>query len=158
MTPQSNGTFVFINTPDKTVIKGFEAEARLVLSESLSGFANYSCQSGRNEKTNEVLVGMANWRANLGLNASLSDQWNLGSSLNIVGRRQRVSGDPRQELSTYRVMDVALTYTPIQNLDLSLTAHNLFDADQRYPDITGQVPNDFPWEGRSIQGKVRWRF
>lgn len=152
------GHLEYRNSKDVTIVKGLETEVKCTFSESLSGFANYSCQSGRNEATGEALVGMANWRANLGLNLSPSERINVNVSHNIVGSRQRSAGDPRPRVPGYRITDLALTFKPLASLDLTLSAHNLFNREQRFQDVFGPLPGDFPWEGRSLQCKLRWSF
>lgn len=157
LVPQAGGAIEYQNSPENTVVEGLEAEVKLTLSNQVDGFINYSTQSGRNESTDVRLVGMANGRANVGLNMELSDRLNLNVALNIVGPRRRAPSDPRPALDGYEVADLALTYTPSTNLDLQLSGHNLFDADQRYPDISGLVPDDFPREGRAMDLSLRWR-
>jgi hypothetical protein len=78
--------------------------------------------------------------------------------VNVVGKRQRSSSDPRPELSGYHVVNLAAVFTPVPSVDLSLTAHNIFNHDQRFPDVDHQIANDFPWEGRDLRVGVRWHF
>ncbi|WP_285575275.1 TonB-dependent receptor plug domain-containing protein [Geothrix limicola] len=152
------GGLRYQNLPEVTTVKGIETELTLTLSSTLSGYVNASGQSGRNGATGETLVGMANWRGNLGLNAAFSDRLNLHAALGVVGPRLRGTGDARPDLRGYRTVDLALTFTPVPALDLSLSAHNLFDADQRFPSVSVPLPGDLPWEGRSIQAGLSWHF
>lgn len=156
LVPKPGGGAEYKNSGEITEVNGLEAEVRLTLTDDLDGFVNYSTQSGRNETTGTRLVGMANWRANAGVNVELSDRINVNIALNVVGDRRRNPPDPRPALDGYRVLDAALTYTPSNRLSLQLRGHNLFDTDQRYPDISGSLPNDFPREGRAIELGVRW--
>ncbi len=152
------GHLEYQNIPDATVVKGVETEWKVTVSEVWSGYVNYSAQSGRNEVTKDVLVGMANWRASAGINAALTDQLNLNASWLEVGQRQRDKGDPRPELKGYHVVDLALIFALGWGVELNLTAHNLFDADQRYPNVSIPLPGDYPAGGRDIQAGFRWRF
>lgn len=154
----TGGHLEYQNLPDATVVKGYETEVNLTFSDRLSAFANLSGQSGRNEGTGARLAGMANWRANAGVNLSAFDCLNVHASVLMVGKRERATGDPRPELSGYRVWDLALTYAFRPGLEFTFSAHNLGDADQRFLDLTGPLPNDFPWEGRDIQAGLHWRF
>ncbi len=154
----ASGGFEYQNIPDATVIRGVETEWTASFSDSLGGYLNLSGQSGRNEGTGARPVGMANWRGNLGVNATLMEGLNLNAALHVVGPRERAKGDSRPELKGYETLDLALTYTPFRNLDLSLTAHNLLDRDQRYASVSAPLPGDFPAEGRAIQGGLRWRY
>ncbi|HJV22253.1 MAG TPA: TonB-dependent receptor [Holophagaceae bacterium] len=152
------GNLEYQNLSDVTVIRGVESEWTATLRTGLSAFLNVSGQSSRNEATGERLVGMANWRANVGFNATIAERLNVNASLNVVGRRERAKGDLRPDLKGYQVLDLALTFTPVPNLDLSLTAHNALDADQRYAAVSYPMPGDFPAAGRAVQGGIRWRF
>jgi len=156
--PMAGGGLKYMNVPAITTVKGFETEVNLTLSPSLHGYLNYSCQSGRNEATGAILTGMANWRGNAGLDWSSLGRLDLNGALNLVGQRQRAAGDPRPALGGYSVVDVAANLMLQPGLDLSLTAHNLLDADQRYPEPYGYVPGDFPGEGRNLQAGLRWKF
>jgi iron complex outermembrane receptor protein len=156
--PASGGNLVYMNVPDTTVVKGFETEVNLTLSSLLHGYLNYSGQSGRNLATGAILTGMANWRGNAGLDWSATSQLKVNGALNVVGQRQRAAGDPRPALAGYQVVDLALTYSLRDGLDLSCTAHNLLDSEQKSPDPYGLVPGDFPGEGRAIEAGVRWKF
>lgn len=157
--PLPTGYLQYRNTPDVTVVKGVEAELKLTLHETFSAFLNYSSQSGGNERTGEHLVGMANWRGNAGVNWAPAEAFNLNLACTFVGVRERLHHqDSRQELPGYRVVDLAMTYQVLNRLELQFTAHNLLNADQRFPDISGNVPGDFPWEGRNLQLGIRWKF
>jgi outer membrane receptor protein involved in Fe transport len=152
------GYLEYRNSPEITNLQGIESEVKLTLTETLGGFINVSGQSGRNESTGEAVVGTARWRANAGFDLSPSDELTLHASLNVVGPRPRSASDPRPELSGYRVVDFAVNYNPVPKMELTVSVHNLFDADQRFPDLAGGLPADFPWEGRHFQAGIRWRF
>lgn len=152
------GGLEYQNLPEETVVKGVEAEVRVSITNTTGIFANYSAQSGHNEATGKHLVGMANARGNLGLSALLFDHLSVHASLNLVGRRNRSEGDSRPALPGYRVVDAALTWAIPRGPEISLTAHNLLDGDQRFPSVALPLPGDFPGEGRSFQFGVRWNF
>lgn len=156
--PLPGGNLQYVNVEDSTVVKGFEAELNLVFTSALHGFLNYSGQSGQAQTSGTVLTGMASWRANAGLDWLATDHLSLNAGLNVVGRRQRAEADPRPPLAGYQVVDLAVNYAVRPGLTLDLSAHNLFDADQRFPDPYGYVPGDFPGEGRALLGGVRWSF
>ena len=156
--PITGGGLEYKNVSGETVVKGIETEVKIKISDSFSAFLNYSSQSGRNEATGESLRGTANWRGNAGCNLDILDRLSVSASLNVVGERERASGDSRPALSGYHVVDMAVTFRPIPHMELSLTAHNLLDADQRFNDLGRTMPGDFPWEGRNIQAGIRWTF
>jgi iron complex outermembrane receptor protein len=152
------GGLEYLNTPGTTEVSGIETEVSLVFTPALHGYVNCSGQSGRNQATGAALTGMAGGRGNAGLDWMATDRLDLNGSLNVVGPRQRAAGDPRPALGGYSVVDLAVTDTVAPGLDLSFTAHNLLDADQRYPDPYGYVPGDFPGEGRNLQAGIRYKF
>ena len=156
--PTTGGALQYQNSPDVTLVKGYEAELNLTLSAHWRGYLNGSGQSGRNQTTGEVLVGTANWRGNAGLDWAASERLDLNGSMIVVGPRQRAAGDARPALAGYQVVNLAARYGLREGLDLTCTAHNLLDAEQKFPDTFGRVPGDFPWEGRALEAGVRWQF
>ncbi|MDR3669602.1 MAG: TonB-dependent receptor [Holophaga sp.] len=156
--PSPGGALQYRNDPDVTLVKGFEAELNLTFAALLRGYLNVSGQSGRNRTTGEVLTGTANWRGNAGLDWTATDRLGLNGSLNVVGPRQRAAGDARPALEGYQVVNLAVRYTLLEGLDLTLTAHNLMNSEQKFPEPFGYVPGDFPWEGRAMEAGVRWTF
>jgi outer membrane receptor protein involved in Fe transport len=156
LVPNAEGYLEYQNQSDETRIDGVEAELRWQLSTELASHLNYSHESSK-DGAGEPLLGMARWRFNLGVNYVISDRWNLNLVLHAVGERTRASFDQRAELDGYRVWDLSVGYQPNRNWTWQLSAHNLFDGDQRFADVSAGLTDDFPWEGRSVQLGMRWR-
>lgn len=155
--PAADGTIAYQNVSAETTVNGIESELRIDFNRQWSGFANYSRLTVDDSPGGERLLGMAHTHANFGVNYAATERLNLNASVNMVGDRERMPMDAREALDSYRVVNLTLTYLPDPNLELSLSAHNLFDADQRFADVSGNVPGDFPWEGRALDLRLTWR-
>jgi iron complex outermembrane receptor protein len=149
------------NMEADTVIRGLEAETRVLLGKNSYGFINYSFQEGKNKRTDAKLTGMARHIVNAGLNLGLSKNINLNITANMVGPRAREPSDPRQALKGYALVNAALMgKTLIKNMRLFLSVYNLFNADCRFPDFGGNLPNDFPLpnSARSFTLGIKYMF
>jgi len=155
--PTSEGFLEYRNQSELTVVRGIESELRVDFGERLSGQLSYSNQDGENEATGQPLLGMARWQARLGLNYAFNERLNLHAELHAVGDRERNGFDSRAPLDGYHTVDVALWHALTEQFELSLTGHNLFDADQRFPDLSAGLRDDFPWEGRALSLQLTWR-
>ncbi len=155
--PNPAGYLEYRNQDDVTTVRGIESELQWQWDERLTGFVNYSHETGRNERSDEPVLGMAGWRAHAGINYAWSERLNLQTVLHAVGDRARAAFDGRDPLDGYTTVDAALWWAFGEHFDLSLAVHNLFDSDQRFPDISASLRDDFPWEGRSWNLKLTWR-
>lgn len=107
---------------------------------------------------------------NLGINYDFSDHLLGHLSLRHVGERKRseekifhneelVPADSRGDLSGYTVVDLTmLVQNIISNLDLSITAFNLFDEEYAHPEEMGFLEFDLPRPGRTLMGRIVWHY
>ena len=83
-----------------------------------------------------------------------------------IADRHRANGDPRPEIDDYDLVNLTLRRKNIaKRLDLTLAVRNLFNENAREPspyDPTAPagayIPNDYPMEGRSVYGELRFHF
>ncbi|HEX5756885.1 MAG TPA: TonB-dependent receptor [Arenimonas sp.] len=157
LVPTDAGYLEYRNQVDTTVIDGLESELTLHLGERSNAYLNISHERSRNEATGQPLLGMARWRANAGLDFAFSERLNTSINARWLGRRSRAPGDARAPLSSEFALDLALGYAVSPRLDLTFAAHNLLDAEVRFPDISSNIPGDFPMEGRALSVSLVWQ-
>ncbi|MCP4278332.1 MAG: TonB-dependent receptor [Gammaproteobacteria bacterium] len=129
---------------------GFELEADWKVSRDLRINANYAWQHSEDASTGvdihdapgQQLYFNAHWR--------VAPQWSVNSQLNWVGGRKRASGDTRDEIDDYTLVNLTLKRQGVvPGLDLTLSILNLFDENAREPS-DGTIADDYPLEGRSV--------
>ena len=91
--------------------------------------------------------------------------WRWNAVVNAVADRERVAGDPRDDVDDYVTVDMALRRARlIGNLELALVVRNLFDEDVREPSvfvagpIAAFVQDDLPLAGRNAYVELRYRW
>jgi iron complex outermembrane receptor protein len=116
--------------------------------------------------------------ANLGVNSDISRYINANVSVNYIGSMERIGQmqftasktdpdgtvqktDPRDPVGSYALFNMSLIFHNFdfaKGWELQITGYNLFNADQRDPDISGQVTDDLPRWGRNFMGKITYTF
>jgi iron complex outermembrane receptor protein len=116
--------------------------------------------------------------ANLGVNSDISRYINANVSVNYIGSMERIGkmqftasktdadgtvqkSDQRDPVGSYALFNLSLIFHNFdfaKGWELQLTGYNLFNADQRDPDTSGQIPNDLPRWGRNFMGKLTYTF
>ncbi|MDF3031217.1 MAG: TonB-dependent receptor [Moraxellaceae bacterium] len=144
--------------------EGLETELRQRLGASLQLLANYSRQRTRDQ--NGAALGLApREEGHLRATWLASPRWQLSSQLNWIGERERQAGDSRPSLPGYATADLSLRRLVQDNLDLTLIARNLFDADIREPgrgpgpgQAQANLQDDLPQAGRflAMEASLRW--
>ena len=105
-------------------------------------------------------------RATASFNVGINEYLTAHADVLWTGSRPRHSVDPRSDLNSHTVVNMALTAGNFfRNLEFQLGIYNIFDQDYRDPDTSvkeGQpvplIPEDFPREGRTIWGELRYTF
>lgn len=155
--PNAAGYLEYRNQPDLTVVTGAEAELRFEPNARWAGFLQLSHQHGQSRSTGAELVGMASWQGSLGIDFLPSERLQWHAVVHAVGRRQRQAIDSRPPLGGYAVVNLIANWQPADRHQLQLRLHNLFDREQRFPDLSANVSGDFPWEQRAISLQWTWR-
>jgi outer membrane receptor for ferrienterochelin and colicin len=116
--------------------------------------------------------------ANLGVNSDIRRYINADVSLNYVGSMERIGKmqftdsktdpdgtvektDNRDSLGSYVLVNFSLIFRNFdfaKGWELQLTGYNLLNADQRDPDLSGNVTYDLPRWGRNFLGKLTYTF
>jgi len=145
--------------------QGFEVETRWQISKHFNLLFNYAFQDST-DKTNNHAVGNApQHQVYLRTDWLFASNWFLNGQVNWVGERERIFGDPRDNLEGYTTVDLTLRHKhPQKSWNFAIRVHNLFDEDVREPsqgpDSSGiiNMPHDIPMPGRSIFGELRYHF
>ncbi len=149
----------YANMDGRTIVQGIEAEIKVSLTSEISGYLSYAFQSGENKATDTDITGMARHVVNAGFNVELFQNFNLNMAVNHVGSRKRAESDSRGDLGSYTFGYITLINRGlIKNLEISLSLFNAFNSNYRVPEITGNVPNDYPLEERSLHFGMSYSF
>ncbi|MDM8550217.1 TonB-dependent receptor [Desulfobacterales bacterium HSG2] len=137
---------------------GFEAEAKLAVTDTLSLAGNFSYQHSEDADTDEAVPNAPGMQAYLNAHWMFLPDWSFDTSLHWVAKRERAESDTREDVDDYATVNMVLRRKNIfRHWDLAIIARNLFDEDIREP-APPAIENDYPMEGRSFFGEVRWHF
>ena len=145
---------VYKNVLD-TNIYGLEFEFAGHLSSSDKLYLNYAYVTGTSKvkSTGEStsLKNVANHLAKIYYTYNINSDLALSSIAKYVGAKKRMPNDPREKLSDYTTLDMALQYkNRTYNFDVSLSVKNIFDAEVKYPSAPKTYTNDYLQEGRNF--------
>lgn len=116
--------------------------------------------------------------ANLGINSDISRYVNANMSVSYIGSIERgdklqftpaatdpdgtlEKADKREPINSYALTTLSLIFHNFdfaKGWEFQITGYNIFNADRRDPDISGQVPDDLPRWGRNFLGKITYTF
>jgi len=138
---------------------GLELEARWQVHKTVSLLANYSYQQALEVNSDHDIGNYPRHTAYLRADWLFRANWQLDWSTNWIANRQRPEGDTRPAIADYTTIDLTLRYrgTEKRGIELGIGIQNLFDTEACEPFNT-TLPNDWPLEGRSLWGEVKYRF
>jgi iron complex outermembrane receptor protein len=116
--------------------------------------------------------------ANLGINSDISRYVNANVSVSYFDSMERIGKmqftasqtdpdgtlektDKRDSVDGYALTNISLIFHNFgfaKGWEFQITGYNIFNADQRDPDISRQVPDDLPRWGRYFMGKITYTF
>ncbi|MEW6428264.1 MAG: TonB-dependent receptor [Thermodesulfobacteriota bacterium] len=145
---------------------GFELEADWRAHESLRLVGNMAWQRSKNADSDEIVADTPELQFHGRALYTFLPEWNLNLSYYWIGDRHRQDRDPRPDIDNYQRVDVSLRRTGIaDHWEVAVGARNLFDEDIREPAFFNPklaagspVPEDYPMEGRSVWGELRFHF
>jgi outer membrane receptor for ferrienterochelin and colicin len=121
----------------------------------------YTYQDPRDGDGDSLLY-VPNHRATAGINYGINEYLVVHTDILWTGSRPRDTGDTRSDMDSYTVVDLTLTAANFyKNLEFQFAVYNIFDKDFRDPDTSGEnqlIFDDFPREGRTIWGEIRYKF
>lgn len=137
---------------------GFEIELDWKISDTLRLRSNVAYQRSEDKQTGAPVPDAPNLQFFLSPSWSFLPRWQLEGQYYWIGDRKRAAGDTRSEIKDYDQVNLTLRRAGMFICwDVELRVRNLFDADIREPSLTS-IPNDYPMEGRSIYGELRYHF
>jgi len=152
------GSPLSINKSGAT-IWGVETELKSDWREHLYGYLNYAWYHSRDKLTQSVLPDVPRQRFKAGINAGCFDDLiNINTGLRWDGQRPRAVGDTRAPAASTTLVDFTVSSTKlVRNLELSLKAHNLFDANVSDPTVVAAgIPAGYPRPGRTIMAEASY--
>ncbi len=155
---------IYHNVGERTG-EGFEVEGEWVRGEAFELSGNYAYQQSTDEATGAGAGHAPEQQLFIRTDWSSLHGWHFGAVLNAVAGRQRVFGDPRQEIDDYLTVDVNLRRAGLADkADVGLIVRNLFDEDVREPSvfvpgpITRFITDGLPQAGLAAFVELRFRF
>ncbi|MEW6595139.1 MAG: TonB-dependent receptor [Thermodesulfobacteriota bacterium] len=143
-------------------VDGVELTLDGVYSKNTYWKASYSYQDPKDDSGNARLPDVPSQRATLGVNYSFSQYLAAHVDVLWTGKRPRSTGDTRPDMPSYTTVDLTVTAKNLyDNLELQGSIHNLFDTRYSDPDTSGSqqfLPDDFPRDGISVLGTIRYRY
>ena len=137
---------------------GFELEAAWQALDTLQFKGNMAFQHSEDTATGERVADAP------GLQLYLTGNWQFrpNHSLDIqyfwIGDRERGTGDTREDINDYSLVNLTLHRTNIaENWDVTLAARNIFDKNIREPS-QAVITDDYPMEGRSFWAEVSFHY
>ncbi len=137
---------------------GFEAEVKAGITKNLSVTGNFSYQNSEDADTNETVPNAPGMQAYFNAHWIFLPDWSLDAYMHWVGDRNRLENDMRPDIDDYTTVNLSLRRKNIfRHWDFVAAARNLFDEDIREtaPPV---IVNDYPMEGRSFYGELRYHF
>ncbi len=139
---------------------GLEMAANWQASKTLLLQGNIAWQKSIDEETGKDAGYTPNVQTYVRADWSFLAYWYINIQVNWVGERRRRSGDLRDPLDDYTIVDLTLRHANItKDWEFAILARNIFDEDVREPSVNAaSLPNDMPQAGRSVFGEVRYHF
>lgn len=144
--------------------EGVEVEINWGISDSLDLLMNYSHQKTEDKTTNLQQAFVPQNQAYFDLRWKFIPGWQVGSQLNWVSDRNRESGDTREKISDYTLINLTVRNTNIvKNWEFAATVNNIFDENAREPSALGptgapDISDDHPLNERGIFLEARYQF
>lgn len=130
----SNSTWTqSINLDETTKIKGVEVVYNGKFTDTLSGFANYTYTSTKDNKGLQ-LARRPKHQANAGIHFQATDKFGTQASLSYVGKR--IDTNPyRTKMPSYTVVNLGADYQLMKNMNVYANLNNVFN--KKYENILG---------------------
>jgi len=148
--------------------QGFELESNWHVSSKLQLRGYYAYQDSENPITGEVVADAPKHQIYINVHWGIGPDWFLGSQLKWIGDRKRQAADSRSgvsEVADYTLVDLTLRRRGLlPNMELAVSARNIFDEDAREPSpynpVSGaaSIPNDYPLPGRSFYAEIAFHY
>ncbi len=137
---------------------GFETEVKAGITKNLRVTANFSYQNAEDADTDETVPHAPGMQAYFNAHWIFLPEWSVDAYMHWIGDRKRPGNDTRPDVDDYATVNLSLRRKNIfRHWDFVVAARNLFDEDIREP-APPIIVNDYPIEGRSFYGELRYHF
>lgn len=137
---------------------GMEVEFDWRPTDRFSLYGTYAFQRAEDSDSGREIASAPSHTTYLDLRYQLRADWSASLQHYWIDERSREQGDSRPDIDDYQLVNMKVGRNFYQDqLSISLIVKNLFDADAREPSNSA-IPDDYPLEGRSVWGEVRYRF
>jgi iron complex outermembrane receptor protein len=157
---QPSGASVAQNNGDQTG-QGVEFEWSYEASKALKISGNIALVSVEDDNTGEQAANFPEEQAYLQLDWLIASNWVLVPQIHYVGSQNREQDDPRDELESYTLVNLALTsnFAAKTGFRWQIGVNNLTDKDYADPSPSvAFMPDDFPGEGRQYYAMGQYTF
>lgn len=147
--------------------RGFEFELDWKPVKTFRLKSNYAFQRSRNKTLHALTWETPEQQLYINPHWYFMPDWSLDGQLSWIADRHRYPDDPRPEIDDYTKVDINLRRKNIfKRLDLTVGVKNLFNHNVREPSNYdssagakgAHIPNDYPMDGRSFWGELRYSF
>lgn len=153
------------NTNNRTGY-GAEFEIDYTPTKQLRLIANAAYQNSEDDETNEDVGDAPTHQFYARAEWKVADKWLFSPQLNWVGEQKRVPEDTTrtEKIPHYTTVDLTMKQlNVVDNLDITLSIHNLFDRQVIEPSPISSLPfggpaSDFPMEGRNLYAELSYSF
>ncbi|MFT5295652.1 MAG: outer membrane receptor for ferrienterochelin and colicins [Colwellia sp.] len=136
---------------------GLESEIEWKIQENLFLYANYSWQHSENKLTGKKVADAPEQLFYLDITYHFNNDWQLGTQFWWVGDRIRAEVDTRDNIDTYAITNIKLSWQLLSSTKLIVTAKNIMDESAAEPS-NGRIVNDYQREGRSLWIAMEYNF
>lgn len=136
---------------------GFEIEVDWEVTDTIHLNGNFAFQHSEDKDTGEETPDAPGIQLYLNPHWKFYPNWSLDAQIYWIGDRVRAESDTREEIDDYALVNMTLRRKNIfKHWDIALAVRNLFDEDAREP--AANIPDDYPMEGLSFYGEVRFHY
>jgi len=138
---------------------GFELDSELKPLDALTLRGNIAYQRSRDANTRQLTAEAPGIQAYVGATWRFLPDWTFDSRYYWIADRRRADGDNRPDIANYSKVDLTVRRKNIaRHWEAAMAVRNLMNDDIREPGPALIVPGDYPMEGRSLWGEIRYRF
>lgn len=136
---------------------GAEWEVGFALNEQFRVDSSLAYNNSLNDDTEQRIAFTPRWSAKTMINWQFQPQWNLNLRVRAYMDRVRSPQDTGPSIPDYQLVDLTLGHRLNSHASLALSVQNLIGSKAYEPSLNS-VADDFRLPGRSLLGKVEYRF
>ncbi len=136
---------------------GLELEGQWQAAKALLLKANGAWQQSDDSNTEEDVPNTPGLQFYANAHYIFLNEWSLDGQWFWIGNSKRATGDSREDIADYSIVNLTLRRKNIiNNVDIALALRNAFDQDVRAPSIN--IANDYPMDSRAIWLELRGHY